>query len=94
MRSGKPFGRIVVGKSNGSIIRQIAFTAPVTASNDTDLPDGVTRGLLVATEGDVAVTYANGRTDTIFLAAGMVHPIQVARVRSTGTDATGIKACY
>jgi hypothetical protein len=41
------------------------------------------------------VTYANGHTDTIYLVAGGFHPVQVARVRSTGTTTlTGIKAGY
>jgi hypothetical protein len=40
------------------------------------------------------VVYANGVEDTLFLLAGVVHPIQVARVKSTGTTATDIKAGY
>jgi hypothetical protein len=83
-----------MAKSNGSYIRQIAYTNSVTPSDGADLPGGVTRGLLVAAEGDVAVTYANGQSDTIFLTAGMFHPVAVARVKSTGTTATGIKAGY
>lgn len=83
-----------MGTSNASFARQIAFTVPVTPSNSEDLPGGVTRALILSTDGDVAVTYANGAEDTLTLVAGVVHPLQVARVRSTGTTATGIKAAY
>ena len=83
-----------MAKTNNSFARQVAFTRAVTPSNDADLPGGVTRALMVGTDGAVAVTYANGTTDTIHLLAGVVHPLQVARVRVTGTSATLIKACY
>jgi hypothetical protein len=83
-----------VAKSNGSYTRQLGFTIAVTPNNDTDLADGLTRALMVGTDGNVAVTYANGKTDTLFLLAGLVHPIQVVRVRATGTTATLIKAGY
>ena len=82
------------GKSNNSFSRQVAFTKAVTPSDSADLPGGVTRALMVGVDGDVAVVYANGLEDTIFLLAGVVHPIQVARVKSTSTTATGIKAGY
>jgi hypothetical protein len=49
---------------------------------------------MVGADGDVAVTYANGVSDTLYLLAGVVHPISVARVKSTGTTATNIKAGY
>lgn len=83
-----------MAKTNASYSRQIAYTEAVTPADGTDLPGGVTRALLVGADGDVAVTYANGMSDTLFLAAGIVHPIQVARVKSTGTTATSIKAGY
>jgi hypothetical protein len=83
-----------VAKTNNSFSRQIAFTQAVTPNNNADLPGGVTRALMVGTDGAVAVTYANGMTDTLYLLAGIVHPIQVARVRATGTTATLIKAGY
>jgi len=83
-----------VAKSNGSYARQIAFTVAVTPDDDNDLADGLTRALLVGTDGNVAVTYANGKTDTLFLLAGIVHPIQVVRVRASETAATLIKAGY
>lgn len=83
-----------MAKTNGSFSRQIAYTEAVTPSDTVDLPGGVTRALMVGADGDLAVIYANGASDTIYLLAGVVHPIQVARVKSTGTTATSIKAAY
>lgn len=83
-----------MAKSNASYIRQIAYTVAVTPADDTDLPLGATRGLMVGTDGDVAVTYANGMQDTIYLLAGVVHQISVLQVNETDTTATLIKACY
>lgn len=82
------------GKSNGTFSRQIAYTQAVTPSDSADLPGGVTRAIMVGVDGNLAVTYANGSSDIIFLLAGVVHPIQVARIKSTGTTATSIKAGY
>jgi hypothetical protein len=83
-----------MAKTNGSYARQVAFTASVTPNDTVDLSQGATRALLVGEDGDVAIVYANGSEDTIFLIAGVFHPVSVARVKSTGTTATGIKAAY
>jgi len=83
-----------MAKTNASYTRQVVYTQNVTPSDSVDLPGGVTRAVLVGAEGDVSVTYANGSQDTVFLAAGVFHPLSVARVRATGTTATGIKAGY
>lgn len=82
------------GKTNSSFVRQIAYTRAVTPADGTDLPGGLTRALMVGADGDVAVVYADGTEDTLYLIAGVVHPIQVARVKSTSTTATSIKAGY
>jgi hypothetical protein len=82
------------GKSNGTFSRQVAYTEAVTPNDSTDLPGGVTRAIMVGADGDVVVNYANGTSDTLYLLAGVVHPIQVARIKSTGTTATSIKAAY
>jgi hypothetical protein len=82
------------GKSNGTFSRQVAYTEAVTPADGTDLPGGVTRAIMVGADGDVAVVYANGTSDTLYLLAGVVHPIQVARIKSTGTTATDVKAGY
>lgn len=69
--------------------------AAVTPSNTVDLPDGVTRGLYVGVSGDVNVDMEDG--DTVLfvgLAAGIVHPLRVKRVRVASTDAESIVALY
>jgi hypothetical protein len=71
--------------------------ALVTPDDDNDLPDGVTRGLGIASGGAVAVRMMGGATVILpdgALAAGIIHPIRVSRVLSTGTTATGIVAYY
>jgi len=67
----------------------------VTPSDSVDLADGVTVGLYVGVAGDVVVVMENGSTVTLKdLAAGVVHPLAVERVKSTGTVATDILAAY
>ncbi len=52
-----------------------------------------TRGLYVGVSGDVKVVMLDGTTITFAnLAAGVIHPLQVVRVFSTGTAATNIVA--
>lgn len=82
------------GKTNGSFMRQVAFTRSVTPSNSDPLPGGVTRGIHVNESGDVAVVYTNGMEDILTLQGGMIHPYQVLQIKASGTTATGIKACY
>jgi hypothetical protein len=84
-----------MAKPASSQVLQIAFSRAVTASDTVDIPSGVTRALLVATDGAYSVVYENGNVDNPFLIAGIWHPMRVARVRSTGSVATtGIKAGY
>ena len=63
----------------------------VTPNDAEDLTQ-VTRGLLVGTEGNVTVTMKSIGSGpvTLFLAAGVVHPLRVKRVFATGTAASGI----
>ena len=65
----------------------------VTPADDTDLPGGVCRSLLLGAAGAVKITDASGNTTTPTMPAGY-NPIQVVRVWSTGTTATGIHALY
>lgn len=67
---------------------------PVAPSDSTDLPEGVTRGLFVASGGALAVQDAFGNVATIVSGAGQYHPIRVQRVHATGTTASGIVALY
>lgn len=82
------------GKPHAAYARQVVYTRAVSPDNDNDLTEVPTRALLVAETGAVAVVYPNGMEDTITLAAGILHPIAVNRVKVTGTTATGIKAGY
>lgn len=65
----------------------------VTPDDGQDLPQ-VSRGLNVATAGQVQVTTLSGTTGTLTLAAGIAFPVRVRRVWATGTTATGIVALY
>jgi len=68
----------------------------VTPSDSTDIVP--TRGLYVGGSGAVKVIMADdvaaGAVTFTALAAGIVHPLRVKRVYSTGTAATGIVALY
>ena len=63
----------------------------VTPSDAADLPQ-VTRGVMVASTGDLAVVLKSGDAVTLpALSPGVIYPIRIARVLATGTTATGIK---
>ena len=65
----------------------------VTPSDTVNI--GKTRGLYVGGVGAITAIMADGRT-VLFSAipVGTILPIQVTRVKSTGTDATLIIALY
>lgn len=66
----------------------------VTPSDDDEF-NHLTRGLIVGTQGDVAVQFQNGNTLVLpALLPGVVHPFRVAKVLSTGTSATQVKALF
>ena len=55
----------------------------------------VTRAVMVATGGDLAVTMRNGDTVTLpGLVPGLVYPVRLSRVGVSGTTATGIVGLY
>lgn len=68
----------------------------VTPDDDNDLPDTPTRGVLVGVAGDVSVIGFGDENPVTLpaLVAGVIHPISVKRIRSTGTTATSIVAVY
>ena len=67
--------------------------AAVTPSDTADLTNS--GFLYVGASGNVKVDTSDGDTVTFTdLAAGIVHPIRVKRVYSTGTTATSILAVY
>ena len=64
----------------------------ITPNDSTDLTT-FTRGISLGTEGDLKIDTIDGTTVTIpsgALAAGVIHPIGVARVHATGTTASDI----
>lgn len=68
----------------------IAFN--VTPSDSLDLPIA-SRGLYVGGAGNLAVTTTAGYNATFAdVPAGSIIPLRAARVRATGTTATGIVA--
>lgn len=70
-----------------------AGAAAVTPHDTTKI--AVTRGLYCGVSGDVKVDMLNGDTVTFTnLADGIIHPLQVDHVYSTGTTATNIVAIY
>ncbi len=64
---------------------------PVTPSDSLDLIH-VAIGLYVETGGAISVITAMGHTRTLNVADFSFMPLGVARVRATGTTATGIHA--
>jgi hypothetical protein len=66
----------------------------VIPDDDKDLDGGPARGIFVGTAGMVSFMTPNGNIVTINSADSQYHPIYVKRVRSTGTDASGIVALY
>ncbi len=65
--------------------------ALITPSDATEL--NPTRGISFAAEGALAVEDAEGNSVTIpsgALAAGVIHPLSLKKVKATGTTATGI----
>jgi hypothetical protein len=64
---------------------------PVTKSDTTPDPNGPFRGFYITAAGTLKITTAAGNARTFAsgeLAAGVLHPIRITRVWSTGTAAT------
>lgn len=62
----------------------------ITPDDDTDL-DYVTRGIYVGGSGDLEVITKDGTTIVFTdIAAGIIHPLRVSRVKASNTSATGI----
>lgn len=73
-----------------AVRRQLA----VMPNNGTDLPSGVTNGIAVNADGNIAFHDADGNVATRAVFAGYDYPWEVRRVLATGTTATGIYALY
>lgn len=69
----------------------------VTASDSTDLPDGICRAILIGTAGDARIIDADGNdsgaTELVPLPAGIL-PVGFKRIYSTGLTAARIWAIY
>lgn len=77
---------------NDSILPSYIYDA-VTPSDTVDLPGGVCRSLLIAVGGTLSVIRSDGNQVDLTVPAGMFYGY-VARVRASGTAATGITAMY
>lgn len=74
-----------------SNLNPAAGAGSVTPSDSANIDP--TRGIYVGASGDLRVMMVNGDIITFSdIAAGIVHPLQVVRVYSTSTTATGIVA--
>ncbi len=63
----------------------------ITPDDATDLPR-MTRAVMVAAAGDLAVVLKSGETLTLpALTPGAIYPVRIARVLATGTTATDVK---
>lgn len=65
-------------------------------SDTANLTNGNCRGIYVGVSGNVAVIFVGASTSVTIpsLAAGIIHPMEVSRILSTGTTATGIFVAY
>tara|TARA_R110000787_G_scaffold99975_1_gene204778 strand:- start:186 stop:446 length:261 start_codon:yes stop_codon:yes gene_type:complete len=63
----------------------------VTPSDSVDLAF-IARSLFIGVAGTVSVITKEGTTVSFTLPAGFILPLEVSRVRATGTTATGIVA--
>ena len=82
-------------RPGNSGIQASPIFAVVTPSDSVDLPY-ITRGVYVGVTGDVSVVAAGNGATVVFagVAAGTILPIQVSRIRATGTTSTSIIALY
>lgn len=67
---------------------------PVIPDDNANLPLGVCRALFVSGAGTMTVVDRYGTAVQLVSSAGQYHPVQVMRVCSTNTSATGIIALY
>lgn len=66
----------------------------VSPSDTADL-SMVSRGLYVGVSGDVAVVMEDGQSVLfVGMAAGIVHPLRIRKIKSTGTTATNLVVVY
>ena len=72
-----------------------AFKGKTWSASNTNVIEPLTRGVQVTVAGAVAVEYEDGTQHVIGeLAQGVLHPLQVRKILSTGTTATGISVFF
>lgn len=77
----------------------VSLTSPANsleeiAPNDNADIATVTRAINVAVAGIVRVTTSAGQTGNVYVGAGIMFPIRVTRIWSTGTTASGIVGLF
>ena len=77
--------------ANDAIAWTCHDTNYIADGNDAPIP---AKGILVDTAGDYAVTTMGGTDITIYLAAGVIHPIRLKRVKATGSADTAVVIVY
>lgn len=70
-----------------------AYDAVAVVPSDTTMIPA-TRGIYVGVAGDLVVEMVSGNSATFTAAANGILPVQVHKVKSTGTTATNIVALY
>lgn len=59
---------------------------PINAGNDNgDLTGGTCRGFWCSADATLAVVLSSGQTRTIYVAAHVIYPVRVTRLKATGT---------
>ena len=87
-------------RQQATSVQPVESALAVSPNDSTDLvppsgdPKKATRAIVVTGAGTVAVAMADGTTATVQVAAGILMPIAVKRIYSTGTTASGIVAFY
>ena len=66
----------------------------IVPSDESDLPEGLARGLFVGGAGTVRMVDDSGNVTDILSAAHQYHPLRARRIMATGTTATDIVALY
>jgi hypothetical protein len=77
-----------------SATSSVRAVSAVTPDDAADLPKGVARALFVGGGGDVVIEDAEGNVVTLASGSHQYHPIEVKRVRASGTTATALVALY
>lgn len=82
-----------IAQNQREVVAPAAAAVAVTPSDTTII--AATRALYVGVAGNVTVTMMDGADVTFTgMLAGVIYPLRVTKVLSTGTNATNIVALY